>query len=211
VGSVQVMAASGAIPAAFAIFSFKNAGGTTVSESIAGGTVAPAIRMYVEESSPIPAFPAIQSGFAVANTLSSDVTAVLNLTALDGSAVASATIPIPANGQIAKMLHDVFPNISYPIQGVLSIRSSATNNSTAAAAIALRVRYNERGDPLTTTTLMTDENVTVSAGEPPIPQFLNGGGWTTQVILFSGSNGQTTSGQLTLTKSNGSPFTVTLK
>jgi hypothetical protein len=73
------------------------------------------------------------------------------------------------------------------------------------------VRYNERGDPLMTTTTMTDENVTAFGTAPPIPQFLNGGGWTTQLVLFSGSNGQATSGQLTFTKSNGSPFNVTLK
>jgi hypothetical protein len=210
-GSVQVMALGGGIPSAFAIYSYKNSSGTTVSEAIGAGTVSPAFRMFVDETSPTPAFPAIQSGFAVANGLSFDVTATLNLTALDGSPIASTTIPIPANGQIAKMLHDVFPNIMYPFQGVLSIRSSATNNPIAASALALRVRYNERGDPLMTTTTMTQENVTGFGTAPVIPQFLNGGGWTTQLILFSGSNGQATSGQLTFTKSNGSPFNVTLK
>jgi hypothetical protein len=210
-GSVQVMAINGGIPSAFAIYSYKNSSGTTVSEAIGAGTGAPAFRMFVDETSPIPAFPSIQSGFALANALSFDVTATLNLTALDGSPVASTTIPIPANGQIAKMLHDVFPNITYPFRGVLSIRPSSSNSPVADAAIALRVRYNERGDPLMTTTTMTDESATAFGAAPPIPQFLNGGGWTTQLVLFSGSNGQATSGQLTFTKSNGSPFTVTLK
>jgi hypothetical protein len=210
-GSVQVAAASGDdVPSMFSIFSFKNSSGTTVSEAAAAGTVAPAFRMYVEETSPTPGSSAIQSGFAVANTLSSPVTATLTLTALNGSPVATTTIPIPANGQIAKMLHDVFPNIAYPIQGVLSIRSSAATTSNSAAALALRVRYNERNDPLTTATTMTDETLTAT-GALTLPQFLNGGGWTTQLIFFSGSNGQSATGQVTFTQSNGSPLNVTLK
>jgi hypothetical protein len=209
-GSVQVAAAMGAIPSMFAIYSLKNSSGMTVSESASAGTVAPAFRMYVEETSPTPGSPTIQSGFAVANTQTSPVTATLTLTALNGSPVATAVIPIPANGQIAKMLHDVFPNIAYPIQGVLSIRSSATNVPDSATAIALRVRYNERGDALVTPTTMTNENVTGTTALS-IPQFLNGGGWTTQLIFFSGSNGQAASGKVTFTQANGSPFNVALK
>ena len=38
------------------------------------------------------------------------------------------------------------------------------------------------------------------------PQLANGGGYTTQFILFSGSTGQTSAGTMRLYKQNGEPW-----
>jgi hypothetical protein len=38
------------------------------------------------------------------------------------------------------------------------------------------------------------------------PQLVNGGGYTTQFILFSGSAGQASSGNLSFIKQGGAPF-----
>jgi hypothetical protein len=43
------------------------------------------------------------------------------------------------------------------------------------------------------------------------PQVADGGGYTTQFILFSGAANQTTSGILKLVKPDGSPLNVTVK
>src|SRR5262249_43367792 len=132
------------------------------------------------------------------------ITVTLSLTALDGSPVATTSISIPPNGQIAKMLHDVFPGIPYPIQGVLSITPSPLVGSLSA--VAFRFRYNERGEVLTTTVPIID-NLFVSS-DRLMPQLINGAGWTTQLIMVGHSLGQSSTFQLSFTQQSGSPFDV---
>jgi len=43
------------------------------------------------------------------------------------------------------------------------------------------------------------------------PHLVNGGGYTTQFILFSGAAKQSSSGDLRLLKQDGSPFDLTVK
>lgn len=164
--------------------------------------------MYVEETTSVGTFPAIQSGFAIANLSATAVTVNLDLTRLDGSAAGSTTVRIPGNGQIAKMLHDVFPNIAFPIQGVLRISGGGTGG---LSAVGLRLRYNERGDVLTTTTPPTNENTAPTNTELFFPHLVDGDGWTTQFILFSGGAGQTSNGLLRFIKQDGSAFGLSLR
>jgi hypothetical protein len=203
-GSVRVIPDTGATLSAQSIFSFRNGNGTVVSEAGASPVYPGGFKTYVEETMSAPAFPAIQSGFAVANLMSIPITATLSLTGLDGSLVATTSISIPPNGQIAKMLHDVFPEIPYPIQGVLSITPSPAVGSLSA--VAFRFRYNERGEILTTTLPIIDD-VHVG-GDRLIPQLINGAGWTTQLIMVGNSLGESSSFQLSFTQQNGLPFGV---
>jgi len=81
----------------------------------------------------------------------------------------------------------------------------------------LRARYNERQplpDFLITTTPPTDENGQRATGELLFPHLVNGGdangSYTTQFILFSGTAGQTSSGNLHFVTKDGAPFNLTL-
>jgi hypothetical protein len=206
-GSLRVVATAGTAPSSLVIFSLKNSSGITVSEAGVAGIQASAFRMYVEETMAVGAFPAIQSGFAIANLAEAAVTVRLDLTSLDGSAAGSTTIRIPGNGQIAKMLHDVFPNVALPIQGVLRVTGGSAEGMSAAG---LRLRYNERGDVLTTTTPPTNEDSPTSSTELFFPQLVDGGGWTTQFILFGGQ-GEASSGEIRFNKNDGSAFNVVLQ
>jgi hypothetical protein len=217
-GSVRVVPATGAAPSALSIFSFRNGDGIVVSEAGAAPVQADAFRMYVEETTPMSVYPAIQSGFAVANSLTTPLPATVNLTGLDGSLIATTTITIPANGQIAKMLHDLFPDIAYPVRGLLSVEPPAPPRPLYSSAVAFRLHFNERGEILTTTT--PPANAKLDAGTLMVfPQFLNGGGWTSELVLFNGFIGTPLipgfsaldSGQLTFSQSDGSPFNLVLK
>src|SRR5262249_21701984 len=102
------------------------------------------------------------------------------------------------------MLDDVFPNVALPIQGVLRVSGGSTEGMSA---LGLRLRYNERGDVLTTTTPPTNEGSPTSSTELFFPQLVDGGGWTTQFILFGG---QALSGEVRFIKNDGSAFNVML-
>ena len=82
--------------------------------------------------------------------------------------------------------------------------------SSGLSIVGLRGRYNERGDFLITTTPPTNEGGTASSAEQLFPHLVNGGGYTTQFILFSGIGGQASSGTLTFSKQDGTALNLTI-
>jgi subtilisin family serine protease len=73
----------------------------------------------------------------------------------------------------------------------------------------LRTRVNERSDFLITTTPPTVESNPASPREGLFPHFADGGGYTTQFILFSGTAGQSSSGTLGFFNQGGQSWTLT--
>jgi hypothetical protein len=203
-GSVRIVPASdGPAPTPLVIFGYKP-GQFTFSEAGVPVTMGTAFRMYVEAS---PA-PIILSGVAIANTTNAPVSVTLELRTLAGAPTGvSANRTIPASGQIVGYLSDFFPGLPQPFQGVLRV----TTTSGAVSVVALRQRYNERGDYLITTTPPTLETSTPSATARSFPHFVNGGGYTTQFILFSGTAGQTATGTMRFYGQNGTPLPVSLR
>jgi len=205
-GSVQVVPNAGnGVPASIAIFSFKP-GRVTVSEAAVGSASGTAIRMYVEASGLPNAIGAIQSGLAAANSSSNPVTVEFDLTGLDGSALANASLTIPANGQVSKFLNEIFPSVSLPPRAVLRI----TTPGVQVSVVGLRARYNERADFLFTTTPPVVEGSPTTSSQLLFPHLVNGGGYTTQFILFSGSSGQAGTGNLSFFAQDGTPLGLIL-
>jgi hypothetical protein len=199
-GWVSITPTSGSIaPSGLVVFSF-NSNGVRVSE--AGVQALPsssAFRMYVENSA------SIQTGIALSNPTASNVIVNFDLTNLDGTATGiTGSTFIPAMGQVALFLNQIhgFNGLPASFKGVLRI-SGAT-----VFATGLRGRYNERGDFLITTTSPVDETVPPSAAELVFPQLADGGGYTTQIILFSGAPGQSASGILQFVSQSGQPLNL---
>jgi hypothetical protein len=203
-GSVRIVPANnGPAPTPLVIFGYKPEG-FTLSEAGVPVMMGTAFRMYVEAS---PA-PVILSGVAASNTTASPVTATLQLTTLSGvPVVASVTRTIPASGQIVGYLSDFFPTLPQPFQGILRLSVP----SGGVSVVALRQRYNERGDYLVTTTPPSLETGSPTAAARSFPHFVNGGGYTTQFILFSGTAGQTGAGNVRFYRQNGTPLPVSLR
>jgi hypothetical protein len=203
-GSVRVVPSNGSLaPSGLAIFSFQN-GGVTVSESgvpaVPPGT---AFRLYAETSGDFihNAAGSIQTGIAVTNTSPNPASVTLELFKPDGSSTGSSgTLSIPANGQSAIFLDQVqgFAALQTPFHGVLRVSSNAT-----ISIVGLRGRYNERTDFLTTTTPSVNEALSAPTVPVYFPHFVDGGGYTTQFILFSGHAGQSSSGTLQIAPGTG--------
>jgi hypothetical protein len=209
-GSIRIVpTGGGAAPVPLIVFSYKPAG-ITVSEAGVPVTSGAVFRVYVESSGTAGARGSIDSGIAAANTSSASATVTFDVTDLSGAPVARiapVAITVPAMGQSARFLSEIFPSLPKPFKGVLRI----TTTSAGLSVVGLRTRTNELGEFLITTTPPANENTPSGSAESFFPQVADGGGYTTQFILFSGSSGQTASGRLKLIKQDGSDFGIVLK
>jgi hypothetical protein len=147
----------------------------------------------------------MQTGIAIANPTSSAVEVTLQLSRLDGVATgASARLQIPANGQQALFLSEFpeFVGLVAPFQGVLRITAA-----TPIAVTSLRTRVNERGDFLITTTTPADESRQPAGSELVFPHWVDGGGYSTQFLLF----GRATSGTVNFFNQSGQPVNLVFR
>src|SRR5262245_52983343 len=201
-GSVVIAPGDGsAAPVSVAIFSYRPAG-VTISEAGVGSTSGTALRLYTEVRGAPGTALSTQSGVAIANLSASPATVSFDQTGLDGSHLASTTLTVPGNGQAAEFLGDIFAStvLPSPLQGVLKITAPAPGVSV----VGLRGRYNERGDFLITTTPPSTETVPSGLSSTYVfPEVVNGGGYSTQFLLFSRSAGQTTNGRLVFADQDG--------
>ena len=96
-------------------------------------------------------------------------------------------------------------------QGVLTVSGS----QSAVSVVGLRSRYNERGDYLVTTIPVrsTSDYSYGNSAALLFPHFADGGGYTTQFILFDASTGtgQTAVGNLLFFTQAGQPLNLTLR
>ena len=210
-GSVTITPEGGsARPGGLGIFRFRQ-GGVTISEAgVPASIAASTFTMYVEGSGDFDSAEAgsLESGLAIAHRESVPATVGLELTNLDGSTTGvSGSVILPANGQVAAFITQLsgFESLAAPFQGILQITASSD-----VSVVGLRGRYNARGDFLITSVPPVDENSFASASERLFPHFADGGGYTTQFILFNGSAAGSSTGVLGLFSPDGDPATGTL-
>ena len=159
-----------------------------------------AFRMYAEGSGTPGSIGSIRSGLGISNTSSTPGTVNFELRTLDGTFTGlTASETVPGSGHIAKFVDELFPTLATPFQGILRV----TSGSTPLGVVGLRLRTNERGEFLLTTTSLTDEGGTTTDDVLLFPHLVEGQGWTTQFILFSGVAGQSSSGTLGFFSKNG--------
>ena len=201
VGSVRVIADTGSsTPSGVTVFSLEIEGRTVSEAGVPPSASSTAFRVYVEASG-IPDEPgSVRSGLAMTNTSETAADVFLEMTTLDGAATGLAdSITIPASGQVARFIDQVFPSLTTPFSGILRITSAATD----IALVGLRLTLNERSETLMTTTPPSDESSPASSSDLFFPHFVDSDGWRTQFILFSQSVGQVSGGSLRFTAQNG--------
>jgi hypothetical protein len=206
VGTAQVTPAlNSAAPVGVAIFSFHNAGMTISEAGTPSMGVGSAFRMYAEADKTN----LIITAIAVENVGPSNTSVNFDLTALDGTPTGlSGQLVIPSNGQRALFLNQIpgFESLPVPFKGVLRV---STANPTITV-LGVRSRWNERGDFIFTTTPATSENAPARS-ELMFPHIVNGGGYSTQFIMFSGTPSQPTAGNLQMFSQAGGNLNVNLQ
>jgi hypothetical protein len=194
-----------------AIFSFHKDGITVAEAGVPAVHEGTAFRLYAEVLGDFrnEAIGSIQTGLAVASTSPVDATVNLTLTRLDGSSTGlTGTITVPANGQVSLFLNQIpgFGSLPVPFGGILRLASN-----TSISVVGLRGRYNERRDFLITTTQPVNESTVASTGPLYFPHIADGGGFTTQIILFSGQPGQSSNGTIQFFSQSGGALDLSLQ
>jgi hypothetical protein len=145
----------------------------------------------------------VRSGVAVQNTHDNTAQVTFELTKLDGTALGLVgSLDIPASGQRSIFLDEIpgFETLPQPFEGILRISSP---NEAGISVLGVRGTTNERSDFLITTTPATDENA-LPIKQVGFPHFVDGSGYSTRFITFSGTPSQPATGNLQLFSQNGS-------
>jgi len=203
-GQVRVNPKAGhAVPDGVLVFSYQSDGITVTETSIPAVEAGSLFSAYAEASS------SVQTGLALANSGPSDAVVALSLMSATGEDLGMrTTLRLPANGHSALFLREIsgFASLPPEFRGVLRI---STDSSTPISALTLRGRYNERGDFLVSTIQVIDEQHDGAASELIFPHLADGGGYTTDFVLFSASGAA--AGTLQFNSQSGTPLQLQLR
>jgi len=198
-------------PSGVAVFSFRPEAVTVSEAGVQALTAGKAFRLYTEAQGDFNAGSpgSIQTGFAISNPSETNINVGMELINIDGSATSvSGNIAVPAQGQVAMFLNQLqgFSGLPNPFRGTLRIGSATPVN-----IVGLRARYNEVGNLLITTTPPVDETAPAVTSEMVFPHFVDGGGYTTEFILFGAFPTQTPNGSLRFFGQNGQGLNIQLR
>jgi hypothetical protein len=220
VGYASAALNSGATPYATAVFSFKQNGITVAEAGVPASPPTTQARIFVEYRINATAIPGrsdagiidINTGIAVVNYGSSTANVTYTLRDLNGIISALGHGTIAAGGHFAKFIDqfkEVAPDFSLPLDfttkpywGSLDIASDQP-----LSVLALRGTSNQRDEFLVTTTPMADLTQPLGYGSLYFPQFADGGGYTTSLLLLNTSN-QSESGVIHILDNQGAPLVV---
>jgi CotH protein len=198
-GWVRILPGSDPAPSAFVVFSFRRNGVTVSEASVEATQPAMGLRTWAVLTD------SLQSGLAIANPSSSPLTVRVDVFDVSGTSTGkSGTLTIPGNGQVATFLNQIpgLEGMASPFEGILRM---STASSSGIAVAGLRGRSNELGDFLIATVPSADESTPPSRTDLVFPYFVQGGGYTTQFILFSSSAGSAPTGVVRLYDQSGIP------
>jgi hypothetical protein len=221
-GYARAEVAAGTDPYGVAAFSFRR-DGIIVSEAAVPSTPpATAARIFVDYRNNIDAIPGhsesgtvdINTGIAVVNTGSATANVTYLLRDLDGSLLTTGHGTVAAGAHFACFIDQLknvaATNFTLPADFAAAIQFGTLEitGNQPLSVLALRGTTNQRDDFLITTTPVA--NLTLPLRDTPIyfPQFVDGGGYTTSLILMN-TSGVPETGRLQILDANGNPLTVT--
>jgi hypothetical protein len=114
---------------------------------------------------------------------------------------------LPSLGHLAQFLAEFFPGLPETFKGVLRI---STASPAGVSVVGLRGRYNERAEFLMSTTSPVPETQFSADNALVLPHLADGGGYTTEFILFRGSGLRPSPESLQLFQQSGAPFILTM-
>jgi hypothetical protein len=200
-------------PSGVAIFSFSRAGVTVSETGVAAAPRGNTFRIYAESEGHFTAgeIGSTQTGIALANPSADPAAVAFELKTLSGESTGvTGTVIVPATGQTAMFLREVpgFGALPNAFRGVLRV---STASSAGLFVFAFRGQYNERNDFLITATPPTNEIHPAYSSDLFFPHFADGGGYTTQLILFNRSDDQLASGFVRFFTQTGLQFSASVQ
>jgi hypothetical protein len=222
VGYAKLSVGSGMTPYGTAVFSFKQ-NGVTVGE--AGVPASPPItqaRIFIDYRTAVQAVPAhsergnvnVNTGIAVVNNGSASASVTYTLRDASGGLITTGHGTIGAGKHIACFI-DQFkqngvPDFNLPSDFATAIQfgSLEITSTQPLSVLALRGTMNQRNEFLITTTPVADLTQALGNGSVYFPQFVDGGGYTTSLMLLNTSSVRET-GKLEIRDKDGNMLAVT--
>lgn len=207
-GSIRVTSTGPAAPAGSVIFSYAIAGVTLSTAGVPATRPANAVRLFAQGTYQFyPALPlSTDTGLAIANLSPTPVQVTLQLTKPDGRSYGDSVVQqVPGNGQIAAFMRDLgfFPSGYYLLR-------VTTDSPSGIGVLGILGRYNERREFLLSTTPVYREDES-SGSVQVLPHFAQGGGFTTELLLFNRNDAAATTSLLTSFGPDGSAFDLDLR
>jgi len=211
VGTIKVTPdATSTTPTGVVIFSFKKNGVSITETGVPSVAPAQAFRTYVEYSGLSGTASSVETGLSISNPSQSDVAVSLDLFSLNGQPFGSrGNITVPASSQVPFFLTEVsaFKNLAPGFEGIIRI---STDSPQGISVIAVRGHYNERGDFLIATMPVVPEDAPASPDAVFFPHIVEGGGYTTKFVLFSGTDAQRSSTSMQFLSQSGTDLPLSV-
>jgi enterochelin esterase-like enzyme len=215
-GYAKLVTDSGTTPYGTAVFMYRQ-NGVTISE--AGVPASPPTthaRVFIDYRSQVFGVPSrtdsgtveINTGIAMVNTGHNTANISYTLFDPDGSTLAAGYGTLAVGQHFAKFINYLNEEASGFVlpagfqYGILDILSDQP-----LSVLALRGTNNQRQDFLITTTPVADLTLPLSSDPIYFPQFVDGGGYTTSLILMN-TSGIRETGRLEIRDGDGKPLTV---
>lgn len=222
VGYARTALNSGTHPYGTAVVSFKQDGVTVTETGIPASPPTTHARIFIDYRSGANAVPArngagtvdVNTGIAVVNYGSATANVTYTLSNLGGVVLTTGHGTIAAGKHLARFIDqfaDVASDFNLPssFENTIQFGSLNINSDQPLSIMALRVTINQRKQFLITTTTVADLTQSPDFGPMYFPQFVDGGGYTTSLLLLNTSN-RTESGTVQILDNSGAPLVVNL-
>jgi len=219
-GYAKVETKSGAVPYGTAVFSFKENGVTVSEAGVPASPPTTQARLFIDYRSGVPGVAGrsdagtvdIDTGIAIVNYGSATANITYTLRNVMDATISGGHGVLAAGAHFARFiehLNEVAPDFNLPPDfptttgfGTLEISSNQP-----LSIVALREIINQRHEALFTTTPIADLSQPPATDPIYFPQFVDGGGYTTALVLLNTSNA-VEAGTLQVFDDNGAPLAV---
>ncbi len=220
VGYAAATVASGTSPYGVAVFSFRQNGVVVSEAAVPASPPTTSARIFVDYRSAVPAVPGrsdagwvdINTGLAIVNRGAATANVTYTLRSKTGTPIATGHGKLAGGAHFARFVHqlkEVVPDFNIPgdFSTTTQFGSLDVASDQPLSVLALRLTINQRNQTLLTSTPVAD--TTKPLGNQPLyfPQYVDGGGYLTTLILLNTSATPET-GKLFLFDDGGAPLVV---
>jgi hypothetical protein len=214
-GYATVNLASGTPPYGTAVYSFEQNGVIVSEAAVPASPPTTTARVFVDYRTGVAAGSGaidVNTGLAVANSGNAEATITFSLRDAGGNRVATGTGTLPAGNHMARsidQLGSIASGFVFPANFSTSVRFGSLEISSSApvSIVALRLTTNQRGETLLTSTPLADLVRPLSPNPLAFPQFVDGGGYTTMLMLLN-TSGRTETGRVQSFSDDGTPLSI---
>jgi pseudomonalisin len=220
VGYAKAIVNSGVTPYGTAVFRFKQNGVTVSEAGVPASPPTTSARIFIDYRNAVNAIPGrssagtidINTGIAIVNYGSAWASVTYTLRDLNGAVLVTGHGSIPAGNHFAKFIDqfkDIAADFSMPpdFASTIQFGSLDITSDQLISVLATRGTNNQRNEFLFTTTPVADLTQFLNNSPVYFPEFLDGGGYTTSLLLLNTSN-RIESGTLQILDNNGIPMIV---